>query len=102
MFRGSVRCGLRKSNALGVLRSLSDYVGTIMQNKSLGAGGCLRFGHSDAYYKRQSSNSELMAQFGAMHGDYTDSEMARLIAKSAAPELWDGLTSILERFTKGV
>lgn len=60
------------------------------------------FGRSDSYYKarRVHSNSELMAQFGAMHGDYKDSEMARLIAKSAAPELWEGLTSILERFTK--
>ena len=85
----------------GVLRSLSDYVGAITRNKSLGAGGCLRFGHSDEYYKRQGSNSELMAQFGAMHGDYTDSEMARLIAKSAAPEVWASLTNILETFTKG-
>ena len=85
----------------GALRSLSDYIGTVTHNKSLGYGGCLRFGHSDAYYKRQSSNSELMAQFGAMHGDYKDSELARLIAKSAAPEVWASLTNILETFTKG-
>ena len=61
------------------------------------------FGHSDSYYRlrKADSNSELMAQYGAMHGDYTDSEVARLIARSAAPEVWEGLTRILERFTKG-